>query len=128
MRAWLARIRWKHFAVAAGVILALLLLVDFNRRLDDLNRLSRQLENVRASGTAVMHTQEALLTHLAYATSDEAVERWAYQEGRWVRKGEHLVILLPPAGVTPTPTHALSSPTPAWSNWQIWWELFFGEE
>lgn len=127
MKAWLTNFRWKHLGVAAGVVLAVLLLADFNRRLDDLHRLSRQLENVRASGTAVMHTQEALLTHLAYATSEEAVEEWAYQDGRWVRPGEHLVLLLPPAGLTPTPAGVSPSPTPFWPNWQIWWELLFGE-
>ena len=128
MKAWLANFRWKHIGIAIGVILAVLLLVDFNRRLDDLHRLSRQLDNVRASGTAVKHTQEALQTHLAYATSEEAVEEWAYRDGRWVRSGERLVILLPPAGLTPTPVSVSPSPIPVWPNWRIWWELLFGEQ
>ncbi len=127
MKTLFARIRWKQIGVAAGVLLAVVLLVDFNRRLGDLLRLSEQLEKVRASGTAIMHTQEALHTRVAYATSDEAVEQWAYEEGRWARPGEQLVILVPPADVTPTPAIPLPSPTPSWSDWQLWWELFFGE-
>lgn len=127
MKTLFARIRWKQIGVAAGVLLAVVLFVDFNRRLSDLHRLSRQLENVRASGTAIIHTQEALLTRVAYATSEEAVEQWAYEEGRWVRAGEHLVILAPLADITPTPAVPLSSPTPSWPAWQLWWELFFGE-
>lgn len=128
MNTFFARIRWKQMGIAAGVLIAVVLLVDFNRRLGDLRRLSEQLENVRASGTAIMHTQETLLTRVAYATSDEAVERWAYEEGRWVRPGEHLVILAPPTDVTPTPALPPFSPTPSWPNWQIWWELFFGKQ
>lgn len=128
MKTFLARFRWRQAGIAAAVLLAAILLLDFNRRLSDFHRLSRQLEAVRASGTAVMRTQEALLTRVAYATSDEAVERWAYEEGRWVRQGEHLVVLMPPSDSTPTPVVSLPSPTPSWPAWRIWWELFFGEE
>jgi len=128
VKALRARVQGKQIGIAAGIVLAIVLLFDFNRRLSDLHRLSGQLEKVRASGTAVMHTQEALLTRVAYATSDEAVERWAYEEGRWVRQGEHLVILVPPENITPTPAGILSSPTPAWPDWRLWWELFFGEQ
>src|SRR5512136_1756961 len=112
--------------VVVGILIAIVLLIDFNRRLEALNSLSENLVSVRAEGTAVMQTQQALVTQVAYATSDNSVEQWAY-ENKWVRSGEHPVVLVgAPGGVTPTPEPQVLTPTESLPNWRIWWELFFG--
>ena len=74
-----------------------------------------------------MQTQVALVTQVAYATSDSAVEQWAY-DNKWVRVGEHPVII-----VTGGKRHTHSCVCPIrytdgrpHPNWRIWWELFFG--
>lgn len=119
------KFKWRNFLVALGLFLAVMLLIDFNRRMEELGSLNSNLEAVQAEGTAVLQTQEALLTQVAYATSDGAVEQWAYQN-KWVRVGEHPVQLEASGSVevTPVPTPVVQVETP--SNWQIWWELFFG--
>ena len=111
--------------IIVGFLLAVVLLIDFNRRMEELNLLTAKLEAVRSEGTSVMQTQVALVTQVAYATSDAAVEQWAY-DYKWARVGEHPVELLPEGNVTPTPP-PLSVTQPADPpNWRIWWELFFG--
>ena len=117
--------KWRNILIASGLFIAILLLVDFNRRMEVLNSLTTNLEAVRAEGTTVMQTQEALVTQVAYATSDAAVEEWAYQN-KWVRVGEHPLELVPAGGVTPTPEPPAVTQTESLPNWRIWWELFFG--
>ena len=117
--------KWRNILIILGLVLAVVLLIDFNRRMEELNRLSTKLDSVRAEGTAVMQTQVALVTQVAYATSDGAVEKWAY-ENKWVRAGEHPVELVPEGTVTATPETVPVAQTESLPNWRIWWELFFG--
>jgi hypothetical protein len=119
------KFKWRNILIALGLFLAVVLLIDFNRRMEELDRLTTKLEAVRAEGTAVMQTQAALVIQVAYATSDEAVEQWAYQN-KWVRVGEHPVELVPAGSVTATPLPLPVTQMENLPNWRIWWELFFG--
>ncbi len=116
---------WRNILIVLGLVIAIVLLVDFNRRMEELNRLTTKLEAVRAEGTTVMQTQVALVTQVAYATSDQAVEEWAYKN-KWVRVGEHPVELVPDGSATPTPEPPLVTQSESLPNWRTWWELFFG--
>jgi hypothetical protein len=120
------KLKWRNILIVIGLVLAVALLVDFNRRMEALNRMDEQLQAVRAESTMVMRTQEALMTQVAYSSSDSAVEEWAY-EGKWVRVDEHPISVLPAGNVTPTPEPAIVSQSENLPNWRIWWELFFGE-
>ena len=119
------KLQWRLILIGFGVLLAVALLIDFNRRLEELNNLSMSLKAVQADGTAIMKTQEALVTQVAYATSDDAVEKWAYQN-KWVRAGEHLVQPVDEGGVTATPEPSSVTQKENLPNWRTWWELFFG--
>lgn len=118
-------VKWRNILIVIGLLLAVVLLVDFNRRMEELDRLTAQLDAVRAEATAVIQTQIALSGQLAYATSDVAVEEWGY-ENKMVRPGEHPVSVVPGANVTPTPESTLVPQREEQPNWRIWWELFFG--
>jgi len=119
------KFKWRNILVAFGLFLAVVLMIDFNRRMEELNRLTKNLEAVRAEGTTIMETQVALVTQVAYATSDEAVEQWAY-ENKWVRVGEHPLQLISDGRGTATPELLPVIQTENLPNWRIWWELFFG--
>jgi hypothetical protein len=69
----------RNILIIFGLFLAVVLLVDFNRRMEELDRLTEQLHAVRAEATAVIQTQNALAGQVAYATSDVAVEEWSYE-------------------------------------------------
>jgi biopolymer transport protein ExbB/TolQ len=62
--------KWRNTLIIIGLFIAVVLLVDFNRRMEELNRLTTKLEAVHAQGTTIMQTQAALVTQVAYATSD----------------------------------------------------------
>jgi hypothetical protein len=90
-----------------------------------LDRLSVQLNSVRAEATAIIQTQTALAGQVAYATSDVAVEQWAY-DNKMVRPGEHPVGVVPGVNITPIPGAELLPQPEQLPIWRIWWELFFG--
>ena len=118
--------KWRNILFVVGFFLAIVLLIDFNRRMEELGRLTTNLEAVRAESTSVLQTQAALVTQVAYATSDAAVEQWAYQN-KWVREGEHAVQLESSGTVTPTPLPVQVTQTESQPPWRIWYELFFGQ-
>jgi|WetSurMetagenome_2_1015567.scaffolds.fasta_scaffold682031_2 hypothetical protein len=117
--------KWRTVLIILGIFLAILLLIDFNDRMQKLNSLETSLNSVSAEGTSIKNTQDALITQVAYATSNNAVEQWAY-ENKWIRPGERPIALVPVGGATPTSEPVSSIKTESQTNWQIWWELFFG--
>jgi hypothetical protein len=119
------KIRWRNILVVLGIFLAVVLLVDFNRRLEEMNRLTAQLKAVSAEATEVIQTQTALAGQVAYATSIGALEEWAY-ENMMVRPGEHPVVIVPDNAATPTFQPPPASQDNAMPNWRLWKELFFG--
>jgi hypothetical protein len=82
---------------------------------------------VRGQATAVMVTQQALQTQVAYATSPAAMDAWAREQNRMALDGDIVIIPLPDPNATVPPT---PSPTPVFSGltkWDIWFDLLFGE-
>jgi hypothetical protein len=115
----------RNILIVIGLLLAVILLVDFNRRMEELDRLTAQLNAVSAEATAVIQTQTALAGQVAYATSDLAVDEWAYGN-KMVRPSEHPVEVVSGANLTPTPEPTPVPQAEELPNWRIWWELFFG--
>lgn len=111
----------------AAILVLMLMVIDFNARLEELNLLRKHEEIISVQATQVIQTQVALQTQVAYAGSDQAVQDWARGEGHYVQPGDQLVI--PVGGPDTNPAQA-ASPTPPPTplpNWQVWWNLFFGE-
>ena len=121
-------IDWRRVAIIAGVLFLVVVIVDFNSRLEELNRLNRQAEITRAEATQAAWTQIALQTQVAFASSDQIVEEQARSEGHMIQEGDQPVSVLgdgdEPAPKDPEPT-PIPTPKP---NWQLWWDLYFGEE
>jgi len=117
----------RRIAVFAGIFVLILVVFEFNTRLEELNRLSEQRRTVQQQATQAAQTQIALETRVAYATSDQAVEEWARSEGHYIQEGDQPVVPVGQPGSTPA---EISTPIPAatpMTNWQTWWNLFFGE-
>ena len=118
----------RRIAGFAGIGILLVLVMQFNARVEELYRLRDQASTVGARATEVMRTQYNLQTAAAYSTSDLAVEEWARQQSRMVQPGDVLVIPVPAGGTTPS---AQQPPVPApttapLTNWEIWMLVIFG--
>ncbi|OQY34975.1 MAG: hypothetical protein B6I38_01935 [Anaerolineaceae bacterium 4572_5.1] len=124
MKSWSSYL--KQFAIAIGVVLLIILVMDYNIRLDELNRLNEKATIVRAQATQAIQTQVALQTQIAEATSDRVTEDNARNNGE-IQEGDQRVVPIPATGVPPL---EISVPTPVPTRvkkWQVWMELFFGE-
>ena len=121
-------IDWRRIALIAGVLFLVVVIVDFNSRLEELDRLNRQADITRAEGTQAALTKAAFETLVANATSEQVVEGEARSNGGMIREGDHPVVVLGDEG---EPTLENPEPTPIPTpkpNWQLWWDLYFGQE
>jgi hypothetical protein len=118
-------INLRRVAVFLGIFILIMVVIEFNSRLEELNRLNGQRDERRAVATQAVQTQMALQTQVAYAGSTAAVDEWARTEGHYVLEGDQPVIPVVQPGsepviiATPVPL-----PTPM-QNWEVWWSLFF---
>lgn len=120
------QINWKQLAVLAAFVVLFFLLMDFNGRINELNRLNTELAKMETQVSANKATESGLQEQIQYATSDAAVNEYARNNGL-VREGEKLIV--PLGNSTPVPElNQETTPTPVKiSNRQIWWALFFGD-
>jgi len=119
------KINIRRIAIFAGIFMLILLVIEFNNRLEEFNRLTEQREEVRALATQAMQTQIAIQTQVAYAGSTEAVEEWARTEGHYMQEGDQPVIPVGMPGSQPAIVNTpIPLPTPM-QNWEIWWALLF---
>jgi hypothetical protein len=116
----------RRVVIFVGILVLVLMVIDFNARLEELNLLKNQAGIISTQATQVGQTQAALQTQVAYAGSDQAVQDAARSEGHYIQPGDQAVAPVgkpdatPIQNLDPTP-----SSTPV-SNWQVWWDLFFG--
>lgn len=110
-----------------GIFILVFIVLEFNRRLEELKMLNEQHELVQAQATQAIETQLALQTKVAYAGSNAAVEEWARTDGHYIQDGDLPVVPIGQAGAAPvessTPTAVPTQP----AKWEVWWNLFFGD-
>jgi hypothetical protein len=124
--------RWpinpRRVLIFAGILVLILMVMDFNARLEQLDLLRKQARIVEAQATQAMQTQLALQTQVAFAGSDEVVNQWARTEGHYIQPGDQPIV---PVGVPGATPGEAPSPTPqptALPNWRVWWNLFFEQQ
>jgi hypothetical protein len=117
---------WRYILAVIGLVVLVLLIMDFNSRMEEWRRLTVQKEQVSAQVTSLAATNAYLEDRIAYATSEAGVMEWAYQDGHWVRSEDYLVVPLSPDGPgAPTPIPAPVVVREPVENWQLWLSLFF---
>ncbi len=117
----------RRVAGIIGILILAFVVLEFNRRLEELNVLNQQNELVREQATQAVQTQVSLQTQVAFAGSTAAVEQWARTEGKYIQDGDLPVVPVAQPGSAPL---ELSTPVPLPTpqpNWQVWWDLFFGD-
>lgn len=116
----------RRVVVAIGILVLVFIVLEFNRRLEELNMLNTQSKLVQMQATQAVQTHLALQTRVAYAGSDAAVEEWARTDGHYIQEGDLPVVPLGQPGAAPieapSPTTIPTRP----ANWEVWWDLFFG--
>jgi len=117
----------RRVAVIIGIIVLVFIVLEFNRRLEELKMLNEQNSLVQAQVTQAIETQASLETQVAYANSGAAVEEWARTDGHYIQDGDLPVVPIGEPGTAPIEASTpVPTPTPL-QNWEAWWSLFFGK-
>jgi hypothetical protein len=103
------------------------MVMDFNSRMASLNRVGKVQKIVVAQFQEVKATKAVLETQVAFAASDAAVEKWAYEDGHMVRPGDYPIKPVAGAVVTPTAAPKPAVIQPQVSNSESWFALFLGQ-
>src|SRR6266498_1770968 len=117
----------RRVVMMTGLLALVFIMLEFNRRLEELNLLNKQHEIVQTQATQAVQTQFALQTQVAYAGSTAAVEEWARTDGHYIKDGDLPVVPIgQPAAAPIEATTPIPAPTKM-ANWEVWWNLFFGQ-
>src|SRR5512140_3825924 len=117
----------RRVAVIIGIFVLVFIVLEFNRRLEELTMLNKQNELIRTQATQAIQTQYVLQTAVAFANSTAAVDEWARTDGHYIKDGDLPVVPVGEPGSLPL-TASPSAPTETpMANWEVWWNLFFGE-
>jgi hypothetical protein len=120
-------INLRRVVMMTGLLALVFIMLEFNRRLEELNLLNKQHEIVQTQATQAVQTQFALQTQVAYAGSTAAVEEWARTDGHYIKDGDLPVVPIgQPAAAPIEATTPIPAPTKM-ANWEVWWNLFFGQ-
>jgi cell division protein FtsB len=103
------------------------LVIIFNNRIAEQRQLVVQAEKLETDLDSMQATEARLIEQIAYATSDAAVEEWAYQEARMIREGDQPIVPISPSESTPVEAPPPAPEPVVYTTWQIWWALFFDE-
>jgi cell division protein FtsB len=121
------QINLRRLGVFISIGILLVLVTNFNARLEELSHLQGEAATVRAQGTAVMVTQSALETRVALATSQAAVEEYARNQARMAQPGDKVFVVIPAPGSTPQPTPTATPILTNLNKWDVWMILIFGK-
>jgi hypothetical protein len=116
---------WRFILAVGGLVLLTWLVIGFNSRMAEMRRLSVGAEQVGAEYQALLLTEAALDESIAFASSDAAVEKWAYEEAHWIRKGDRLIGVISADSEQPVESPAVEEQPTHFENWQVWLALFF---
>ena len=118
----------RRIIIIVVILLVIFLMMDFNNRMVLLLRLNNERDTLSTRVAALEQTKTSLDQRIIYATSEVALEEWAREEARMIEEGDIPIIVIAPIGEKPTTTPmVLKTPQPV-ARWQIWQELFFGED
>jgi hypothetical protein len=104
------------------VVLALLV-IEFNSRMEELNRLLVEQEIVAAQYNDRMQTKAKLEAELAHADSDAAVIEYAY-EHNMSHNGDIPIVPIQAYASTPVSEPPVIIVEPQKTNWENWFSLF----
>jgi hypothetical protein len=120
--------RWKLGIPILILGVLVMLVIEFNNRANELHRLEEERRLVEVRLLEQEGTKAALVTQIAYATSDPAVVEWARESAKMKQPGDQVVVLVPPDDLPPTPTPMPTAIPVEKNNLERWWDLFFSVE
>ena len=117
----------KRWLVVILLSILFFLVLGLNTRLSEFFRLTSQRNEMAKRIVDLEYTSEALENEIAFANSEKAVEEWARTYEKMGEEGDQIIIPIPPQEITPEISFFPTAVPQDIENWQIWWQLIFGE-
>jgi len=117
----------RYALIVLGIGFLALMIMDFNGRMAEYRRLSAESEIVEQRLIGEVQTQTYLETQMAYATSDDAVRQYAY-ENHMVGPNDLPIVPVQSDEYTPVPTPQPTVVISEMSNLEKWWLLLTGSK
>jgi hypothetical protein len=109
-----------------GILIAYLV-ADFGRQVIVSYQRQEELRRIESDIEAARQETQWLRDRLNYAQSPKAAEAWARTQG-WAKQDEvPVVVIAPPAAVSPGADEGAQQNLEPLSHRDAWWSLFFGE-
>lgn len=115
----------KQILIAAAIVVAVFLLLDYQSRLKQLSAVEAQRDIVAQDVVELRQTQKALEQKLEYAKSDAMVEQFARIDLNAGQAGDVRIIPHGSGGATPTPVPTIAATPDPVENWEVWQALIF---
>jgi hypothetical protein len=110
----------KKAATAVGVLLLLVLAVDFNSRMVHMLELRGEMEVEQARLEELLAREEVLRQAIEFAESDEAIDSWAREENWMALEGDVVVVPISDGTVIQEEKVIEVEPQEYLSNWDAW--------
>jgi cell division protein FtsB len=116
---------------AAILSIGMILAINFSTRITAGQPLQEAYDRVSKEIGDLQTEHDRLTSQRDYVLSDAYVEQWARADGKMVRPGDVLVVIVPTgidAEATPEPQVSLDDVRTAPDEnppWVLWWQIFF---
>ena len=117
----------KSAVLVISLVVLALLVIEFNSRMAELNRLIAEQDIVAVQYNERVQTKAKLLADLDYAASDAAVVEYAY-EHHMTRAGDIPIVPIQAFAITPTPEPEPVVIVTEESNLERWLALFINSK
>jgi cell division protein FtsB len=115
----------KRIFAVLGLLVLVVLVMDFNTRMASLTHLRAQLEYEEKRLEGLEKTRIAVKDDISYATSDAALEEHARQDNYFMEEDDIVIIPIPADVVTPELEEPVVEFVEPKSNWDAWLQWLF---
>ena len=110
----------KRIGTAVGVVLLLVLVVDFNTRMIHLLELRGEKDLAQTHLDELLAEEAALEQEIIFAESDEAIAEWAREQNWMGQEGDMVIVPIPDGSFIGEEGAQVSEPQEQLSNWEAW--------
>jgi hypothetical protein len=110
----------RRIGTAVGVVLLLILVVDFNTRMIHLLELRGEKDVAQGRLEELLAKEAALEQAIIFAESDEAIAEWARAQNWMGQEGDIVVVPIPDGSYVVEEDTQVSEPQEYMSNWEAW--------
>ena len=121
------RMDFRQVLIILVVAMAFYMVFDLSGRISAANQMVAERDEMATRVDSLKQTEAYLQTKVALATQPSFIEPYIRPEGKMLQPGDIPIIPIPGDSIQATPVSELPTQSSTVSNWEIWWDLFFGK-